>query len=145
LSVAFAAWLVWIPFNHLALEHGSNYFYGVLDDVLASIFVGGLVGTVVGLIPLRGLPGEHLSKWRKDVWALIFFISLFLLIEVELRPASGPTHTGAASIVTIIVLFLFFGGSTIAMRVYFAKRKLRKDNVPVSQAVGVALEGEEHV
>lgn len=145
LSVAFAAWLVWIPFNHLALEHGSNYFYGVLDAVLASIFVGGLVGTVVGLIPLRGLPGEHLSKWRKDVWALIFFISLFLLIEVELRPASGPTHTGAAPIVTIIVLFLFFGGSTIAMRVYFAKRKLRKDNVPVSQAVGVAPEGEERV
>jgi hypothetical protein len=144
LSVAFLAWLAWIPFNHLALEHGSNFLYGIIDDVLASIFIGGLVGTVVGLIPLRGLPGEHLSKWRKDVWALIFFISMFLLIEVELRPASGPTHTGAAPVVTIIVLFLFFGGSTFAMRAYFAKRKSLKEDVPVSQSVTAAPDVDEH-
>lgn len=144
LSVAVLAWLAWVPFNHLALDHGSNFLYGIIDDVLASVFIGGLVGTVVGLIPLRGLPGEHLSKWRKDVWALIFFISLFLLIEVELRPASGSTHTGAAPIVTIIVLFLFFGGSTVAMRVFFAKRKALKEEIPIGQSVSAAPDVDEH-
>jgi hypothetical protein len=144
LSVAVLAWLAWIPFNHLALEHGSNFIYGVIDDALASIFIGGIVGTVVGLIPLRGLPGENLSKWRKDVWALVFFVALFLLIEVELHPASGPTHTGAASLVTVIVLFVLFGGSTIAMRAFFAKRHAKNDDVNVPPSVAVSPDGDEH-
>jgi len=144
LSVAVLAWIAWIPFNHLALEHGSNFIYGVIDDALASIFIGGIVGTVIGLIPLRGLPGENLSKWRKDVWALVFFVALFLLIEVELHPASGPAHTGAASLVTVIVLFVFFGGSTIAMRSFFAKRHAKKDEMSVAPSVAVAPDVEEH-
>jgi MFS family permease len=143
LSVAVLAWLAWIPFNHLALEHGSNFMYGVIDDALASIFIGGIVGTVVGLIPLRGLPGENLSKWRKDVWALVFFVALFLLIEVELHPASGPTHTGAASLVTVIVLFVFFGGSTLAMRAFFAKRHTKKVDVSVAPSDGVTSDRDE--
>jgi hypothetical protein len=140
LTVAVLAWMAWIPFNHLALEHGSNFIYGVIDDALASIFIGGIVGTVIGLIPLRGLPGENLSRWRKDVWALVFFVALFLLIEVELHPASGPSHTGAASIVTVIVLFVFFGGSTVAMRSFFAKRHAKKE----AASVDVAPDAQEH-
>lgn len=144
LTVAVLAWLAWIPFNHLALEHGSNFIYGVIDDALASIFIGGIVGTVVGLIPLRGLPGENLSRWRKDVWALVFFVALFLLIEVELHPASGPTHTGAADIVTVIVLFVFFGGSTLWMRAFFAKRHTKKVEVSAAPSGSVAPDAEDH-
>lgn len=144
LTVAVLAWIAWIPFNHLALEHGSNFIYGVIDDALASIFIGGIVGTVVGLLPLRGLPGENLSKWRKDVWALVFFVALFLLIEVELHPASGPTHTGAASLITVIVLFVFFGGSTVAMRAFFTKRHAKQDEVGAGASAVVAADSDEH-
>jgi hypothetical protein len=96
------------------------------DDVFGSIFVGGLVGTVVGLLPLEFLPGGTLAKWRRDVWAGVFFVAMFLLIAVELRPAAGPTHHGNAPIVTAIVLFLIFGGATFWMKSYFAKRAERK-------------------
>ncbi|MFZ0768202.1 MAG: hypothetical protein WAM64_03165 [Acidimicrobiales bacterium] len=108
--------------NHLALEKGSNFIEVILDDALASIFVGGLIGTTIGLLPLEGMPGGHLSKWRKDVWGVIFFIALFLLIEVELNPASGPTHPGGAPIVTAIVLFVIFGGLSIGLHRYFVRR-----------------------
>jgi hypothetical protein len=61
---------------------------------------------------------------------------------VELHPASGPTHTGAASIVTVIVLFVFFGGSTVAMRAFFAKRQAANDEGSVT--AGVAAPAEEN-
>lgn len=122
LTVAVVAWFAWIPMNHLALEKGSNFIEVILDDALASIFVGGLIGTTIGLLPLEGMPGGHLSKWRKDVWGVIFFIALFLLIEVELNPASGPTHPGGAPIVTAIVLFVIFGGLSIGLHRYFVRR-----------------------
>jgi hypothetical protein len=127
LAVAVLAWFVWIPTNHFAGLHPGNVPIGLVDDVLGSIFVGGLVGTVIGLMPLEFMPGGALLKWRKDVWALVFFVALFLLVEVELNPDSGPTHHGSAPIVTAVVLFLGFGGSTWWMRRYFITRAELKE------------------
>jgi len=128
LGVGLLAWFLWIPVNHVAIEHGHNLFVAIVDDALASIFVGGLVGTVIGLLPLEFMPGGTLAKWRKDVWAAVFFIALFLLVEVELRPAAGPTHPGGAPIVTVVVLFAIFGGGTFFMRHFFVKRKVNKND-----------------
>jgi hypothetical protein len=139
LAVAILAWFVWIPTNHFAGLHPGNIPVGIVDDVLGSIFVGGLVGTVIGLMPLEFMPGGALLKWRKDVWAIVFFVALFLLVEVELNPDSGPTHHGGAPIVTAIVLFVGFGGSTWLMRRYFIKRAAAKNSVPVTSGAPAAI------
>lgn len=122
LTVAISAWFLWIPVNHLAHLHASNIPLAVLDDVLGSVFIGGLVGTVIGLIPLTSLPGRTLTDWRKDAWLGLFFIAAFLLVSVELRPSAATTHPGAAPIVTVLVLFFLFGGGTFLMRWYFNRR-----------------------
>ena len=122
LAVALAAWFLWLPVSHLALEHDTNTILVVADDVLGSIFVGGLVGTVISLIPIDFLPGKVIAAWHRGMWALVFFVATFLLIEVELRPASGATHPGHASIETALALFAFFGGATFLMRWYFERR-----------------------
>ena len=139
LIVALLAWFAWVPVNHLALNHSGNIPIAIVDDVLGSIFVGGLVGTVVGMMPLEFMPGGTLLRWRKDAWAIVFFIALFLLIEVELNPASGPTHHGGAPIVTATVLFVGFGGSTWLMRRYFAKRLAAKSATPALESATPAL------
>jgi hypothetical protein len=139
LIVALLAWFAWIPVNHLALTHSGNIPIGILDDVLGSLFVGGLVGTVVGMLPLEFMPGGTLLRWRKDVWVIVFFIAMFLLIEVELNPASGPTHHGGAPIVTAVVLFVGFGGATWWMRSYFAKRVAAKGATPAFTSAPAAL------
>jgi hypothetical protein len=126
LSVALAAWFIWIPINHLALEGGGNFLLAILDDVLGSIFIGGIIGSVIGLLPLEGLSGGTLVKWRRDVWAGVFGLAVFLLVSVELRPSSGPTHPGGAPIVTAILLFVGFAGLSFYTRWYFAQRKLHK-------------------
>jgi hypothetical protein len=126
LSVALVAWFIWIPVNHVALEGGGNFVLAILDDVLGSIFIGGIIGSVIGLLPLEGLSGGTLVKWRRDVWAGVFALAVFLLVSVELRPSSGPTHPGGAPVVTAIVLFIGFAGLSFYTRWYFAQRKLNK-------------------
>jgi hypothetical protein len=130
LAVALLAWVLWIPLNHAALTGGGNFVEAIVDDVLGSMFVGGLIGSVIGLLPLEGLPGGSLVKWRRDVWAGVLFIALFLLVSVELRPSSGPTHPGGAPVVTAIVLFIAFGGLSFGTRSYFAQRKAQKASAP---------------
>jgi hypothetical protein len=142
LIVALVAWFIWIPVNHLALTHTGNVPIGLLDDVLGSIFVGGLVGTVIGLMPLQFMPGATLLKWRKDVWVIVFFIAIFLLVEVELNPASGPTHHGSAPVVTALVLFVGFGGATIWMRHFFSQRvKAKTAPTALTPAAAVTTSG----
>ena len=137
LVVALSAWFLWIPVNHLALTHGTNAIIVVLDDVLGSIFVGGLVGSVISLIPIDLLPGKVIAKWHRGVWALIFFTATFLLIEVELRPASGSTHPGHASFDTVVALFVLFGGATFWMRWYFERRTKATPSAATSVAAAV--------
>jgi len=143
LAVAVLAWFAWIPVNHVATGSTSNLIEVIADDALASIFVGGLMGTVIGLIPLEGLPGGHLSKWRKDVWGVIFFIALFLLIEVELNPNSGPTHPGGAPVLTAIVLFVVFGALSIGLHQYFARRGETKEEVSLGPTASSNVESAE--
>ncbi len=120
--VAVLAWFLWLPVNALAHRHGTNVAVVVGDDVLGSIFVGGLVGSVISLIPIDFLPGKVIASWHRGVWAAIFFVATFLLIEVELRPSAGPTHPGHAPIETVIALFVLFGGATFWLRWYFERR-----------------------
>ncbi len=98
--------------------------------MLGSIFIGGLIGSVIGLLPLEGLSGGTLVKWRRDVWAGVFALAVFLLVSVELRPASGPTHPGGAPVATAIILFVAFGALSFGTRWYFAQRKLQQPPKP---------------
>lgn len=138
MAVALISWILWIPVNHIALEHAGFIPLAVLDNVLGSLFIGGLVGTTIGLLPLVLLPGRTLMNWRKDAWAVLFFIALFLLIEVELRPDSGPTKPSNAPWITAIFLFVLFGGATFAMRRYFSK------HAPVTALAGDVVTSTTH-
>jgi hypothetical protein len=141
LCVAVIAWFAWLPVNQLALNHANDALIVIADDLLASIFVGGMVGTVIGLLPLRGMPGGHLSQWRRDVWAVVFFVALFLLIEVELRPAAGPGHPGGAPVVTAVILFALFGGLSFGTRHYFTVRHTKARSLETPTASNTVGQG----
>jgi hypothetical protein len=123
LGIAVVAWLLWIPVGRAAAVHGASFPVVLLADLLGSVFVGGLVGNVIGLMPLRFLPGGTLIEWNRGAWAATFGIAVFGLIEVELRPQSASAHPGSAPVVTAVVLFVFFGGITAGLRWYFSRRE----------------------
>lgn len=130
LVIAVLAWFAWVPVHGAATNPDAGFFTLVAADVLASLFIGGLVGSVIGLLPLRFLPGGTLVAWSRAAWAVTFGIAVFGLLEVELRPQSTAAHPGSAPIVTAIVLFILFGGLSIGLRGYFTIRKRRLANTP---------------
>ena len=105
--------LAWIPVNHAALHPHAGFAIVLLDDILGSVFVAGLVGTVLGLFPLRFMPGHRLASWHRGAWAAVFFIAVFGLVQVVLRPGSGLGHPGTAPVATVVTLFLAFGAASV--------------------------------
>ena len=121
LAVAVGAWFAWIPINHAATQHGAFFGLVLLDDLLSSLFVGGITGTVIILLPLRFMPGEALFSWHRGMWAATFGVATFGLVEILLRPATGTTRAGSVAWVTAAVLFAIFGVGSLAFREYFAR------------------------
>jgi hypothetical protein len=128
LVVAVAAWFAWVPVNHVAERPGAFVGLVLLDDLLAAIFVSGLVGSVFGLIPLQFLPGHTLKQWRRLVWAAVFAIALFGLIQVMIRPHGAHPHHVPA--VVAIGLFVAFGLGSLAFRDYFERKHRRAEGEP---------------
>ena len=122
LAVSVAAWFAWVPVNHAATHHGAFVGVILLDDLLASIFVAGITGTVISLLPLRFMPGQALYSWNRGAWAITFGIATFGLVEVLLRPSTqSATHPGNIAWTTAAVLFVVFGIGSLAFREYFAR------------------------
>jgi hypothetical protein len=128
LAVALGAWFAWVPVNQTATQAGASFGIVALDNFLAAVFVSGLVGSVISLLPLRFLPGWTLKEWRREAWAATFVIAFLLLVQVMLRPhSSRPSST---PLVTTIVLFVAFAALSIGLREYFARRRRRVAGVP---------------
>lgn len=130
LAVAVGAWFAWVPVNHAAERPGTFTGLALLDDLLAAVFVSGLVGTVVGLIPLRFLPGHVIKDWRRTAWAVVFGAALLCLIQVMIRPhGAHPHHT---PMIVTIGLFVAFGVSSLVFRDYFDRkhRRAHGESVP---------------
>jgi polyisoprenoid-binding protein YceI len=124
IAVAVIAWFAWVPVNHAALHHPGVFPLVILDDLLASLFVGGLVGSVINLIPVRFMPGHTLASWHRGAWMAVFGVATFGMVEIVLFP-SRHNHAGHAPIITIIVLFVLFGGGSLVFREYFSRRERR--------------------
>jgi|GEM_PF-2827174 len=137
--VAVMAWFVWVPVNHAALHHPGVFPLVILDDLLAALFVGGLVGSVINLIPVRFMPGHTLASWHRGAWMAVFGVAAFGLTEIVLFP-SRHNHAGHAPIVTIIVLFVVFGGGSLLFRDYFARRDKRLELAKSAEATTPAPE-----
>jgi VHL beta domain len=120
--LAFIAWFAWVPVNAAAGGAGAAGPLVVLDDFLGAVFTGGLIGATIGMIPLRFLPGGTLAAWHRGVWAAVTLVVTFAFIEIMLNPARGG-HPGTAALGTVIVLFVIFGGGSVAFAAYFARKK----------------------
>ena len=138
LGLAVIAWLIWVPVGQAAAVPGAPFAMVLLADLLGSVFVGGLVGQVISLMPVRFLAGATLMEWSRVAWAMTFGIAVFGLVEVELRPQSASAHPGSAPLVTAVVLFVLFGGSTAGLHLYFSRRERSHEGGEGKQALGGA-------
>ncbi len=128
--VAIVAWVLWVPVQRVATQAGASFALVILDDFLASVFVGGLVGTTIGLLPLRFLPGWDLRTWHQGAWLACFAFAVLAVVEVLLIP-HNDNHSNVP-LVTTIVLLVVFGGLSVGMREWFARRRRHSSEGPHS-------------
>jgi hypothetical protein len=126
LVVAAISWAIWTPVSHMAAHSHPDPLILIADTFFGGLFVSGIVGSVISLFPLQFLPGSVLFRWHKGVWAAIFAVAMFLLIQVMLLPPARSSRLGDAPFVTTIVLFVVFGALSVAFNRYFAAREKQR-------------------
>jgi hypothetical protein len=129
LAVCIVAWLVWKPVADAAVRPSAFFGWIVLDDFLASLTVGGIVGTAIGLLPLQFLPGADIRAWKLGAWAATFGIAMLLLISIVVRSPLAPVSHSALWV--IVALFVLFAAISIGFREYFARRWRRDHGIVV--------------
>ncbi len=108
LVVAIIGWFTWIPIKETAMSGEPNFWVLVVDAAFASLWVSTLTATIFGLAPMRYLYGEQVKKWNSKVWALIYFLGVFLFVYTLLNPAVG-IYGKSDKVSWFAVLSLFFG------------------------------------
>ena len=123
LTVAIVAWFAWVPVDRIAEKPGAFAGLVIADDFLGSMFVGGLVGTVIGLVPLEFLPGWALRQWHRGVWAALFALASFGVVDFLLLNHHRQHSSDKDSIVTTVVLFVLFAGGSVVFREHFIRKR----------------------
>ncbi|HUZ68583.1 MAG TPA: FGLLP motif-containing membrane protein [Candidatus Saccharimonadales bacterium] len=122
LIVSIAAWLLWVPVQTASASHPTSFALALLENFFAALFLSGMVGLVIGLVPLRFLPGERLAAWHAGVWTALFGLVVFSTIEVIVQPQTHAASGGRAPIWLTAALFVGFGGASVLFWFWFKIR-----------------------
>lgn len=142
LALATLAWLAWTPLHPIASRPASFGGLVLLDSFLASLVVGGLVGSVVNLLPLGFMPGRTLADWHRGAWVGIFGAALFSLVQILLRPGSAGGGSGVAPLVTTVSLFVGFGAGSVGFWGFFERRRRARRRVEARVLAHVSFDEE---
>jgi drug/metabolite transporter (DMT)-like permease len=111
---------------------------------LVSIFIAGVQGVLISLLPLRYLPGRDIFKWNRAVWALLLGIAAFIFFHLLLGQGSSYVGTINGTIAAAIFTGLFVG-ATIFAWVFFAIRDRRREANAANDPDREAKEDEDRV
>jgi hypothetical protein len=118
--MSLVAFVIRIPVADATMDGAASVPVALLDTVLAAVFAAGIDADVVGLLPLRFLPGEALFKWRRSAWAAMTAVSVFAFLQT----LSSTAGSGApeSSIRLAAILFVSFGVASVAFWSFFRLR-----------------------
>lgn len=117
LAVAIACWFA-LP----AVRAGGGGGIGsiILGTAFATAVVAGLEGALVGMLPLRFLPGELVREWNKRYWMGLIGFAALAFFHILINPSSGYlADSERSSMTTVIGLLAVFGLGSVAFWAYF--------------------------
>ena len=126
LAVSVIAWLIWAPVSTAAAHDPGSFGLALLENFLAALFLSGMVGLVIGLIPLRFLPGERIAHWHWGAWVALFGVAMLAVMEVVIRPQTSAARGAVAPFWTTLGLFLAFGIASVLFWGYFKLSEQRE-------------------
>jgi hypothetical protein len=123
LVLSVVAWVAWVPVNAAAERPGAFAGTVAADDLLAALFVSGLVGSFFGMMPIKGLPGWTVKQWSTGAWVGAFGLSILGLFQILLRP--GIAGHGHRPLVVSLIFFAAFGVGSVIFHEHFEAKERR--------------------
>ena len=127
-----SAWLLvlsviaWILLAVVRQTNADPWLSMFLQTVLVTFVVAGIETLVIGLLPMRFLPGHPLFRWRKSVWFVLFALSVMGYLLILVDPANGYLSDSSRTPTIIGIVFLVtFGIVSIGTWAYFRYRPAR--------------------
>jgi hypothetical protein len=125
LVISVGAFFLRAPVSAAAAEPGSSIWWIGLEICLALIFLWGVEGLAVAMLPMRFLDGRKVMRWSRTAWAVLFFLGIFTTVHVLLRPGSGYVGETSAVTIGVMTLFALFGVISVGLWAYFRFRPQR--------------------
>lgn len=126
LAISVGAFFVRVPVSAAAAEPGSSIWWIAVEICLVLIFLWGIEGLAVGMLPMRFLDGRKVMRWSKPAWAVLFFLGVFATVHVLLRAGSGYVGSTNGTVrFSVMLLFVLFGLGSVAFWAYFRFRPQR--------------------
>jgi hypothetical protein len=120
LLVACAGWILFVPVSHAANNAHPGFGLLAVDAFLSAVFIGGIEGALLTLVPLRFLPGHDVARWSWVGWSVLAFATSFLFVDALLRPETGYLgQSSSASAIITYGLFAVFGIASVAFWGWF--------------------------
>jgi hypothetical protein len=125
LALSFIAWLL---LGIVRTQGGDATLQLFIQTILATFVVAGIEALVIGLLPMRFLPGHPLFAWRRSLWFPVFALAIFGYLLILVDPANGYLSADSkAPIVVGIVFLVGFGMVSLGTWAYFRYRPARTD------------------
>jgi hypothetical protein len=122
LGASLSAWILLQPVQ-AAMASNDGWYLALLDTILATIFVVGIEGLFLQMIPIRFMDGAVVMRWSRAAWALMFATITFLWWQLLLNRDSAYVDAFKHSSVWLaIVALLFFMATTGTAWLYFRYR-----------------------
>jgi hypothetical protein len=126
LVISVGAFFLRVPVSGAAAEPGSSIWWIGVEICLSLVFLWGIEGLAVAMLPLRFLDGRKVYRWSKTAWAALFFLGVFATFHVLLRPGSGYVGSTSGEVrIGVMVVFALCGLGSAAFWAYFRYRPER--------------------
>jgi hypothetical protein len=119
IAASLIAWLLLLPLR-AAGQSEDSWLLGLLEAVVAIVFVAGLETAFFNMIPIDFMDGATIARWNPVVWAGVFGLSAFLFWHLLLNQNS--TYLSAFQQTKVIAAFgmvALFSVATVAIWTYF--------------------------
>jgi lysylphosphatidylglycerol synthetase-like protein (DUF2156 family) len=98
----------------------QTFWVQLADTICVAVFVVCLEGVVFGLLPFTFVDGGTIFNWKKWVWALVFFIAMFVFWYIIINPGNVLTDAiSGTKFITMISVIGFIVTVTILFWLYF--------------------------
>jgi hypothetical protein len=120
------SFVAWILLGIARAQGGDATVQLFIQTILATFVVAGIEALVIGLLPMRFLPGHPLFAWRRSLWFPLFALAIFGYLLILVDPANGYlSNDSQAPMLVGIVFLVTFGLVSMGTWAYFRYRPAR--------------------